>query len=280
MKATVSVIIPTYNRKEELIRCIHTVFDQSYKNTIEIIIIDDTETSQKKVLEKEFSSEQLLGKERKITYIHNSNKKGAPFARNLGIKKATGKYIAFLDDDDIWLPEKLEKQIRIMEKNPLVGLVICHSLDKRFGKERISKPPKTVSHEFILKSFNLSSTSSYLLRKEVVIKLGGFDTCLHSAQEYDLAIRVSKNYKVRCIPEVLMIQHATKGQISEDWNRKICGLIEIYHKHGKDFSSISCCTTLINHIKFLGMLGLYSIGYFIGNKIYTIIIPAKEIYET
>jgi hypothetical protein len=113
-----------------------------------------------------------------------------------------------------------------MENHKDIGLVICYSLDKRFGMERISKPPERITHEYILKSFNLSSSSSYLVRKCALDDVGGFDTLLPSAQEYDLAIRLSKTYPVWCIPEVLMIQHATKGQISENWRRKIKGSIK------------------------------------------------------
>jgi hypothetical protein len=98
---------------------------------------------------------------------------------------------------------------------------------------------------------------------------------LPSAQEYDLAIRISKEYKIQCVPEVLMIQHSTEGQISENWNRKIKGLIAIYSKHGKEYNSIS----KLNHVKFVGMLGLFSMGYLVGNKIYNVIIPMKERYE-
>jgi glycosyltransferase involved in cell wall biosynthesis len=207
--------------------------------------------------------------------MHKGKKEGSPLARNIGIEKAKGEFIAFLDDDDLWLPEKIEKQIKIFENNNNVGLVICYSLDKRFGHERINKPPKVVSHEIVLKSFNLSSSSSYLVRKKAIDNVGGFDIALPSAQEYDLAIRLSKEYHILCVPEVLMIQHSTKGQISENWNRKIKGLMAIYNKHGVEFSS----TSFLNNIKFIGMLGLFSVGFLIGNKIYKIIIPMKEQYE-
>lgn len=280
MLKTVSVITPTYNRENELMKSIQTVIDQTYKGYIEIIIIDDSKKSLKKKIEEEFSEILHSSSNRHINYIHKAKKEGAPLARNRGIKESKGEYIAFLDDDDMWIPDKLEKQVDLLEKHKDVALVICYSLDKRFGHERVGKPPEIITHEMVLKSFNLSSSSSYLVRKKAIEQLGGFDISLPSAQEYDLAIRLSKDHKIRCIPEVLMIQHATKGQISENWNRKIKGLIAIYHKHGKDYSSISFIDGMANHVKFLGMLGLFIMGYFVGNKIYNIIIPAKEIYET
>ena len=86
-----------------------------------------------------------------------------------------------------------------------------------------------VSHELILKSFNLYSSSTYLIRKSAIEKVGGFDISLPSAQEYDLAIRISKIKDVKCVDEVLMIQNATDGQISENWNKKIRGLLSVYN---------------------------------------------------
>jgi len=271
----VSVIIPTYNRPKELIRSVKSVIDQSYNGYIEVIIIDDSENSIKKEIKKEFSNIVKRNKNRHINYIHKGKKEGSPKARNLGVKLAQGDFIAFLDDDDLWLPEKIEKQIKVFVENDEVALVICYSIDKRFGHERINKPPLEISHEMVLKAFNLSSSSSYLTRKNAFKEVGGFDVSLPSAQEYDLAIRLSKKYKIICVPEVLMIQNSTIDQISENWKRKIRGLIAIYSKHGRDFNSIS----KFNHVKFVGMLGLFSMGYLVGNKIYNVIIPMKERYE-
>jgi len=271
----ISVIIPTCNRQRELIQSIRSVINQSYIGEIEIIIVDDSIHSNKKIIENEFSTLLKNNRSRKIIYIHKAKKEGSPVARNIGIQKSNGEFIAFLDDDDLWLPEKIKKQVDLLEKEKDVSLVICYSLDKRFGRERINRPPKFISHETVLNAFNLSSTSSYLMRKDVIYKLGGFDIKLPSAQEYDLAIRLSKEHKIRCVPEVLMIQQSTQGQISEDWNKKIKGLVAIYSKHKRDYYSSS----KINHLKFIGMLGLFTIGYLIGDKIYNLIIPMKELYE-
>ncbi|MCK5112372.1 MAG: glycosyltransferase family 2 protein [Thermoplasmatales archaeon] len=268
MLKRVSVIIPTYNRPDFLKKAIKTVLNQTYKN-LEILVIDDASTADNQKIINNFNDNRII-------YFKNKTRRGASYSRNVGIKNAKGKFIAFLDDDDEWMPEKIEKQVESMEKHKDVALAICYSLDKRFGHERVNKPPEIISHELILKSFNLSSTSSYLVRKDAIDEAGGFDILLPSAQEYDLAIRLSKHHKICCIPEILMVQHSTEGQISENWNRKIKGLMAIYHKHGKEYSSIS----MINHIKFVGMLGLFSMGYFVGNNIYNIIIPAKEIYES
>ena len=277
---SVSVVIPTYNRTEELLRSINTVIEQTYQGNIEIIIVDDSEDSIKNKINKNFFQILKQKKNRKIAYIHKAKKEGAPIARNVGIDNSKGDYVAFLDDDDLWLPTKIEKQVKVLDKNKNAGLVISYSLDKRFGKERISKPPKKVDHKTVLNAFNLSSSSTYLVRKTILNELKGFDVNLPSSQEYDIAIRISKNYEIYCIPEVLMIQNATDGQISENWNRKVKGLIAIYKKHNLEFRRIGFINYLLSNVKFIGMLALFTFGKLIGNRIYGVIIPAKEIYET
>jgi glycosyltransferase involved in cell wall biosynthesis len=266
----VSIIIPTYNRPEYLKKAIMSVLSQTYRN-FEIIIVDDASEANNKKVITSFDNDRIY-------HIENNKQRGAPFSRNKGIKQANGKFIAFLDDDDEWEPTKLEKQIKEFENND-VGLVVCYSLDKRFNMTRVSKPSHVITYECLLKSFNLSSTSSYIVRKKILEKVGGFDTNLPSAQEYDLALRIAKNFEVRTVPEVLMIQNASDGQISTNWRKKISGIMAIHSKFGKEYRILGRKLGFFNHIKFIGVLTLFFFGYFLGSKIYKIIIPIKEIYE-
>jgi teichuronic acid biosynthesis glycosyltransferase TuaG len=109
----ISVIIPTYNRKEKALRAIKSVLEQDIKK-LEVLVIDDGSTDGT----SEYLNEQGLP----IKVISKENG-GVSSARNLGIKSATGNYIAFLDSDDIWLPNKLNKQIKFFKDNPDVCLV-------------------------------------------------------------------------------------------------------------------------------------------------------------
>ena len=274
MKPLVSVIIPTYKREKELYKAVQTVIDQNYSGEIEIVVVDDSPKSIKEKIEKKFKKNK---QNRTIKYIYHGQPKGSPYARNLGVLKAKGEMIAFLDDDDTWMLEKIEKQVNLMEKFSDCPLVICYSHDLRFGQNRINKPPDEISHDMILKSFNLSSTSSYLVRADLLkneYKKTGeiFDTQLPSAQEYDLAIRLSNHGKARCVPEILIEQNACKGQISENWTRKIRGIAALYRKYHKEYK-------IADHIKTVGLLGLFYLGFVFGNKIYQLIIPIKELYE-
>lgn len=311
-KKVVSIIIPTYNRPDILKRAIETCISQTYKD-IEIIIVDDTRKSQQEMID--------IYRDDRIIYIHNANPQGAPIARNIGISQAKGEYIAPLDDDDEWMPEKIEEQVKILSHKNFhhIGLCVTWMLDKRFGIERINKTPEVINHDYVLDAFNLQSTSAYMFRKDSLIKIARkninnkviermcgrcvidnrcwedygigiwrkkelrcekvrkelekekqyFDTSLPSAQEYDLAIRISKDAPIISISKVLVIQNATEGQISENWTRKIKGILAIMKKHKEDYK-------LSHHIKAYGLVAVYSLGYIFGNRIYGLLTYFKE----
>ena len=106
---TISIIIPTFNRAHLLERTINSVLKQTYTD-FEIIIIDDASQDNTKDIVQRF-------KNKNIKYLRQNENKGAPAARNRGIQEAKGRYIAFLDSDDEWVPEKLEKQLALFEKS-------------------------------------------------------------------------------------------------------------------------------------------------------------------
>jgi len=236
----VSAVIPTIPSREDLLeRALSSVKSQTYPH-MEIVVVDEGLP--------------------------------APEQRNVGNSRARAEFVALLDDDDEWLPTKIQMQMDVMLQHPDCPLVICHALDLRFGRRRVSSPPEKISHRSIVKSFNLSPTSSFLYRKKYFDAIGGFDTSLPSAQEYDLAIRLSEFGPVRCVQEVLMIQHQSYSQISEDWKKKIRGVMEICRKYGHEYRAI-------DHVKTVGLLGFFTLGFVLGNNIYGILNPAKTLYE-
>ncbi len=272
----VSCVIPTCGRKE-LFRAVDSVIAQEYDGVIEIIIVDDySQTNSWLDAEKnEKSIMKLSTDKRPITYINLKEQKGACKARNIGWETATGDFVAFLDDDDTWEPTKTKKQVDHILKYPQCNIVICWSHDMRFNQDRINKPPIVVTHEMIIKSFNLSSTSSYMVRRNLLKTWGGFDETLPSAHEYDLAIRYSENgHHIRCVQEQLITQYSSEGQISENWNKKINGIKAIYQKYKSQYS-------FMDKVKSFGVINLFRVAKIpgVGNKIYKIIIPIKKRYE-
>jgi len=275
LKPDVSVIIPTYNRPDELRNAIISVEAQRFNGNFEIVIVDDSKNDIPINELEEFKKPKIL-----IKYIKNFQKIGGPLSRNVGIYNSNGTFVEFLDDDDTWMTDKTDKQIEVFNENKDVSLSVCYSEDHRFGSTRICKPKLKSDKKTLLKSFNLSSTSSYMTKKaylDLVRDEFGhyFDPTFESAQEYDLAIRLMDIGYSITVPEVLMVQNSPKnGQISQDWNRKINGMKRLREKYRDDYSR-SC------KIKNVGVTTLFRVAKIpgVGNRIYKVIIPIKKIYE-
>jgi glycosyltransferase involved in cell wall biosynthesis len=264
----VSVIIPTYKRTDALKRAIETAIKQIYKGDMEIIIVDDSPAY------NTHTENIKTPANRKIKYIYNGKPQGSPHARNIGINKAEGEFIAFLDDDDEWTFEKTEEQVKILNSESFKHINLCVTwiLDKRFSRQRINKTPDIINHDHVLDAFNLQSTSAYMFRASALKEIGGFDLSLPSAQEYDLALTLSKKSPIISICEPLVIQNETKGQISENWTRKIKGILAIRKKHKSEY-------TFSHHAKAIGLVVVFSFGYIFGNKIYLLLNKVKERYQ-
>lgn len=271
----VSTIIPTYNRPNLLKRTIKSVLNQTYRN-IEAVVVDDC--SLKGNSKKNQDIIKSLNSN-KIIYIRNEKNMGPNYSRNEGIRNANGAFIALLDDDDYFLPKKIEKQMKAMSKYPNVGLVICSILDHRMGMTHIRGAIDPITHKGLLKSYNLSSGCTYLIRREAIKKIGEFDEALPSAQEYDLALRLSNYYEIKFIPDVLVVANPSPNQISENWNKKIRGIIMLYQKYHREYWSLGLMGCILNHLKTVALFALFFSGYIFGNRIYKIIVPLKGAYE-
>jgi glycosyltransferase involved in cell wall biosynthesis len=198
MKSLVSVIIPTYNYAHFVIDAINSVLNQTYKS-VEIIVVDDGSTDNThKVLEK-----FIL--DRKIKYIKKNNGELSS-ARNAGIKVSTADYIAFLDADDMWEPNKLEEQIKIFKNSEYknLGVVYCqYSLIDTSGRPlvhgytvKINPTMKGMIFERLLESNTIvSSGSGVLIKRECLEKTGYFDEDLKSAEDWDMWLRLAKHFE-------------------------------------------------------------------------------------
>ncbi|MEZ5428964.1 MAG: glycosyltransferase [Pyrinomonadaceae bacterium] len=200
MKPLVSVIIPNYNYAEYLREAIDSVLNQTYPN-IEIVVVDDGS--------KDHSAEVLKSYKDRITAVFQENA-GVSAARNNGAERGRGRYIAFLDADDYWLPEKVARQVEVFEGDQSLGLVHVGvdeiGPDQEVLKTRLEGQSGRVSHEFLLfeRAVVLGGGSGAMVRREVFEEVGGFDLRLLTSADWDLYYRISRRYPIGFVPEVLL----------------------------------------------------------------------------
>jgi glycosyltransferase involved in cell wall biosynthesis len=238
----VSVVITTYgNRQDYLLEAVKSVNSQSYKN-IETIVVDDNGINST----EQMQNRKLFEDKEGIIYYPLTNNSGAQVARNTGILISNGDYIAFLDDDDIWEKEKIQKQVDYLEKNSL-DLVFCNGY--RFYNDNIND--KVIYQENFqsghIITFNselegdlIGSTSHPLMRKACLAKTGLFDVSLEARQDYDMWIRFCKYYKVGGINENLFFYRYHPGvRITKSIAKDIDSYRKLYKKYKKDYNSNS-----------------------------------------
>lgn len=196
----VSVIIPTFNREKRLKEALDSVLNQTIK-PFEIIVVDDGSTDNTKNLIKRNYPD--------FNYIYQENK-GVSAARNLGIKNAKGDLLAFLDSDDSWKPEKLEKHIEFIMKNPKYRVSQTDEIWIRNGKfVNPMKKHKKVGGDIFIPSLNLCliSPSAVIIEKSAFEYYGLFDENLKACEDYDLWLRVSAFEEIGLLEEKLTVKY-------------------------------------------------------------------------
>lgn len=226
---TISVVIPTHKRPELLRRSIQSVLDQ-IRLPDEIIIVDDAACTETKELVEEYGLQWL-------TYIENSDGSGASSSRNLGAEIATGDYIAFLDDDDVWLPSKLEKQSKLIMHD---GLDVCFSrLSVQYENSSISysTSASNVSNpslEILMENY-IGGTISAVIRRSLFTSVGGFDLGFKAREEYDLWIRlIHAGASVGVVEAPLAIAYRSldnRARVSSSVDNYICAITLLNIKH-------------------------------------------------
>ena len=233
MNSLVSVIIPTYKRSNYILRAINSILNQTYKN-IEIIVIDDNE------VDDEFSkiTQNILKKlidSKQIIYIKHTTNKGISAARNTGIKMASGDYIAFLDDDDEFVPNKTELQLKIFNNSENdVGLVYGAYLqidDDNLDKELIVLPKIKNDVHSILGLNHIGPPSMVMCTKLAVKKTGEFDELLNHKEDIDYYFRLSEYYRVSYTKEVIMRYHVHSGAASRNDAERLTMMLRYLNKH-------------------------------------------------
>ncbi len=214
----ISVIIPTYNRSPFLEEAIASVLDQDFwqdSSDWEFLVVDDGSTDDTEELVRSFGS--------RIAYVRQPHS-GVSAARNLGLRLTSGKYVAFLDSDDLWKPNKLSLQMAFLQIHR-DAVVICteetwirNNVFVNPGK-RHRKYSGWVFDRFI--PLCLLSLSSALFRRRLFEELGGFDEDLPACEDYDLGLRMAHRYPVAYLSESLIIK---RGGHADQLSKKFWGM--------------------------------------------------------
>lgn len=208
----VSIVIPTYGRAELLVQTISSVLNQSYLNN-EIIIVDDNGRGTPNQQKTEKQLETILNSN--IRYIPLEKNCGGSHARNVGARSSMGKYICFLDDDDLFEPTKVEKQVELMENTP--SLVGCYCNHKRVnhitGKTSVYENNKSgnLLLDVLLFNIDVCSGSTLMVRRELFEILNGFTENLSRFQDYEFLTRLCAEGELGLVPEPLVIINTHAG---------------------------------------------------------------------
>lgn len=243
MNKKVSVIIPTYKRSEFLERAIESALNQTYTN-IEIIIVDDNDPNSSFRIDTEKKMEKYQANT-KIRYIKNKSNLGGALARNEGIFKATGDFITFLDDDDIYLPEKIAIQVKFMVDNKLdlsFTDVIFHNSDSILVDYREHYYIKQLANEELLKQHilhHLTPTATYMFKTEKVKKIGGFDD-VQMGQEFMLMLKaIESGFNIGYLASAHVIQYLHDGERISVGQKKLEKEVELYNFKKKYFKVLN-----------------------------------------
>ncbi len=208
----VSVIIPTYNRAALVKEAVASVLAQSWQD-LEVLVVDDGSTDGTAAALASFAAQ--------IRLLRRASRGGVSAARNAGIQAARGKWLAFLDSDDLWLPEKLARQMAFLAAHPDLNLCQTEETWVRRGV-RVNQPlsHRKVGGRIFFASLErcLVSPSAVILHRRLFEQHGAFDEDLPAAEDYDLWLRLAWRYEVGLLPEPLIIKRGGRAdQLSGQW---------------------------------------------------------------
>ncbi len=229
---SISIIVPTHNRARFLQRAVRSALSQTCSD-FEILIVDDASSDATPSLARSFADPR-------IRLFRNEQSRGAAASRNVGLANSRGRFIAFLDDDDEWLPRKLElQQARFAAADANVALIHGGSVVVSESSGRVvDEIVPTANHTSWLDYFgNISFTTSIVLvRRDALVALGGFDESLPGAQDRDLWIRLARQYAFDFVPEVLVRRFIHGDQITSSLPAKIVAKRRIIQKYASDLA--------------------------------------------
>jgi len=206
----VSVVIPTYNMSKYIAESVNSVLTQTYRH-LDVIVIDDGSDDNTKL-----AVEPLLSDSR-LTYHYQDNS-GAPSARNKGVSLARGEFVAFNDADDIWKPEKLQKQVKLFQHDTATGVVYSDRLWIDGDGCEIESPPKyryrgSAAYRTLIIE-NVVPMSSAVVRRSLLSQVGGFDERFPCGDDWDIWLRLSTHTSFDYVADALVLHRKWPQQMT------------------------------------------------------------------
>ncbi len=235
-----SVVIPTYNRAELLREALASVLKQTFAD-FEVLVVDDGQPEEARALVASFGDSR-------VQHLVNDHAKGGAGTRNAGIFRARGAWVAFLDDDDVWLPEKLQKQHnQIQRGGPDLGLVYTGSLKMDFGADQtmsVFRPSKAGwLYEDLLYANHIGGFSTVAVKRDLLLELGGLDEAFPSRQDIELYLRVARRAEIAFVEAPLAyIRQDNPARITKSGARRVEGCRLFWEKYQGDISKSSRLT--------------------------------------
>jgi glycosyltransferase involved in cell wall biosynthesis len=230
---TVSVVVAAYNMARYVADAVRSVLAQTYTD-LEVIVIDDGSTDGTADVMKVFEGDP------RVKYVRQANL-GQPRAKNAGILAARGRFIAFCDADDLWVPNKLERQLPRFDADPKVGVVYCRTAmitaeGERNGEFSPDAPSGDILRTLFVK--NVVPFGTAVVRREVLDTLGRFDESLAMGIDWDLWLRVSTRWHFEFVPESLYLYRVWGGQMSRNWKGRYEHVFRIMQKFLDDYPGV------------------------------------------
>jgi glycosyltransferase involved in cell wall biosynthesis len=221
----VSVVCACYNMGKYLPEAIRSVLDQRHEN-IELLIVDDGSIDDTRAAVKPFLADD------RVRYFHQSNR-GQAKAKNKGLRESSGDFIAFIDADDLWTPDKLEKQLPCFDRSPAIGVVYTNVT--RMDEHGVIIPtPKMnyysgrISGRLLVDNFVTGMAS--MIKRECLDRVGLFDESFPMGIDYDLWLRISAHYEFYYLDEITYLYRQWPGQMSHNYRKRMDCAIRIMNK--------------------------------------------------
>lgn len=215
MNELVSVVTPTHRRSDTLLRAVESVLHQSYAK-IEMLVVDDNEPGDS--FSRETQQRLATVRDPRVRLVRQDKHINGAAARNAGIRAAGGTYIAFLDDDDEWLPEKVEKQLRFLKERNVHGVSCLYELflDGRLDRKGPSIPDDDLLFDILSRKVQIMAGSSFFCLKSALVDSGMFDERFTRHQDLQMLVDFLAGHRMAVLPEYLVRIHADSASNHPD----------------------------------------------------------------